>query len=228
GGDVPCRAWSSLVAALRDRRRRGTPCLAWRRRTLRQGRPRVVRLRRRARAHDARRIGRQRRRQHAAQALPRAHRTARLRGWRGRPVHPHRPRPGRVRRRDPARRRHRPRRRDDPPGARRQKPRIPDGLIVAAPKKPESADGLPTQPTPPAPRPAPHYTPAQPDHTRVRTRPPSPVHDAAAFGLPEHPPCPFCRRAETELHSPFGPQLSVSTYWCQTCHTVFELLRPRT
>lgn len=88
------------------------------------------------------------------------------------------------------------------------------------PKSPATAHGITGG------RPTPHYSPAQADHTRVRAR--SPAHDAAAFGLPEHPACPFCRQEHTELHSPFGPQLSVSTYWCRTCHTVFELLRPRT
>jgi len=48
---------------------------------------------------------------------------------------------------------------------------------------------------------------------------------AAEYGLPEHPACPFCEGAETELHSPFGPQLSVATYWCRRCHTAFEWLK---
>lgn len=55
----------------------------------------------------------------------------------------------------------------------------------------------------------------------------SPARDAAAFGLPEHPPCPFCSAEHTELHSPFGPQLSVATYWCNDCRTAFELLKWR-
>jgi hypothetical protein len=57
--------------------------------------------------------------------------------------------------------------------------------------------------------------------------PASPAQDAAAFGLPEHPPCPFCNAERTELHSPFGPQLSVATYWCNECRTAFELLKWR-
>jgi hypothetical protein len=48
---------------------------------------------------------------------------------------------------------------------------------------------------------------------------------AADFGLPESPECPFCQRSESELHSPFGSQLSVSTYWCRRCHTAFEYLK---
>ena len=48
---------------------------------------------------------------------------------------------------------------------------------------------------------------------------------AADFGLPESVECPFCSRSETELHSAFGSQLSVSTYWCRRCHTAFEFLK---
>lgn len=59
------------------------------------------------------------------------------------------------------------------------------------------------------------------------TTPPGPAHDAAAYNLPAHPECPFCRKAETALHSPFGPQLSVATYWCTPCHTAFEYLKWR-
>jgi len=53
---------------------------------------------------------------------------------------------------------------------------------------------------------------------------------AADYGLPEKVPCTFCGKAEnTELHSPFGPQLSVATYWCRICHAPFDYLkwRPR-
>ncbi len=52
-----------------------------------------------------------------------------------------------------------------------------------------------------------------------------PVFNAADYGLPERVPCPFCERSDTELHSPFGPQLSVATYWCRNCHTAFEWLK---
>ena len=51
------------------------------------------------------------------------------------------------------------------------------------------------------------------------------VPDAAQYGLPEIVPCPFCDRLNTELHSPFGPQLSVATYWCRDCHTAFEFVK---
>ena len=42
--------------------------------------------------------------------------------------------------------------------------------------------------------------------------------------------CPFCDGTDTKLFSAFGSQLSVSTYWCNHCHTAFEKLkaRPRT
>lgn len=45
---------------------------------------------------------------------------------------------------------------------------------------------------------------------------------AADLGLPERVPCAFCDRDDTELHSPFGSQLSVATYWCHRCRTAFE------
>ena len=48
---------------------------------------------------------------------------------------------------------------------------------------------------------------------------------AAEFGLPEQAQCPFCKQEDTELHSAFGSQLSVATYWCRRCHTAFEYLK---
>jgi hypothetical protein len=51
------------------------------------------------------------------------------------------------------------------------------------------------------------------------------VPDAKAYGLPVRVRCPFCERDETELHSPFGPQLSVATYWCHRCHTAFDYVK---
>ncbi|MGH7576921.1 MAG: hypothetical protein ACREM1_17565 [Longimicrobiales bacterium] len=50
---------------------------------------------------------------------------------------------------------------------------------------------------------------------------------ASEYGLPESVTCPFCGEDETELHSPFGPQLSVATYWCRRCHTAFDWLKRR-
>ncbi len=52
--------------------------------------------------------------------------------------------------------------------------------------------------------------------------------NARDYGLPEHVVCPFCDHSETELHSPFGPQLSVATYWCHRCHTAFEWIKWKT
>ncbi len=76
--------------------------------------------------------------------------------------------------------------------------------------------------------PPPRVPPAAADHTRVRGMPPhDPARDAAAYGLPESPACPFCAGRHTELHSPFGPQLSVATYWCRDCRTAFEFLKWR-
>jgi transposase-like protein len=54
---------------------------------------------------------------------------------------------------------------------------------------------------------------------------PRKVPDAAAYGLPAHVACPFCERDRTELHSPFGPQLSVATYWCHDCRTAFDYVK---
>jgi hypothetical protein len=48
---------------------------------------------------------------------------------------------------------------------------------------------------------------------------------AADFGLPEHLECPFCQGRDTELHSPFGSQLAVATYWCKRCRTAFEFIK---
>ncbi len=48
---------------------------------------------------------------------------------------------------------------------------------------------------------------------------------AAELGLPERVPCPFCDGQDTELHSAFGSQLSVATYWCRRCATPFESFR---
>lgn len=47
--------------------------------------------------------------------------------------------------------------------------------------------------------------------------------DATAYDLPVHASCPFCECDRTELLSPFGPQLSVATYWCYDCHTRVRL-----
>jgi hypothetical protein len=49
--------------------------------------------------------------------------------------------------------------------------------------------------------------------------------EALEYGLPERVSCPFCERAETELHSPFGTALSVATYWCLRCRTAFEWVK---
>jgi transcription elongation factor Elf1 len=51
------------------------------------------------------------------------------------------------------------------------------------------------------------------------------VPEAAGYGLPEHVTCPFCNGERTELHSAFGPQLSVATYWCLVCRSPFEWIK---
>jgi hypothetical protein len=54
---------------------------------------------------------------------------------------------------------------------------------------------------------------------------PPPTPDAKALGLPEHVRCVFCGGEDTELHSAFGPQLSVATYWCRRCRSPFEWIK---
>jgi hypothetical protein len=49
--------------------------------------------------------------------------------------------------------------------------------------------------------------------------------EAADLDMPESVKCPFCGGLETELHSPFGPQLSVATYWCRPCGSPVEWLK---
>jgi hypothetical protein len=39
--------------------------------------------------------------------------------------------------------------------------------------------------------------------------------------------CPFCRKHETELVTPFGGQLSVAQYWCRQCRTGFDYMKWR-
>jgi len=54
--------------------------------------------------------------------------------------------------------------------------------------------------------------------------PPSGEHDPGG-GTPET--CPFCEGKETELMSLFGSHASLSTWWCRTCRSPFEVLRWR-
>lgn len=51
--------------------------------------------------------------------------------------------------------------------------------------------------------------------------------DEAPESLPSAPPCPFCEGAETELMNAFGAHASVSTYWCRSCRSPFELMKWR-
>jgi hypothetical protein len=48
---------------------------------------------------------------------------------------------------------------------------------------------------------------------------------AREYGLPDRVACPFCEGEDTELHSPFGPALSVASYWCLRCRTAFEWVK---
>ena len=50
---------------------------------------------------------------------------------------------------------------------------------------------------------------------------------AEAPTLPPSPTCPFCGQEETELMNAFGSHASVSTYWCRTCRSPFELMKWR-
>jgi hypothetical protein len=51
--------------------------------------------------------------------------------------------------------------------------------------------------------------------------------DGAPPALPEAPECPFCGGTDTELMNAFGSHASVSTYWCRTCRSPFELMKWR-
>jgi hypothetical protein len=46
-------------------------------------------------------------------------------------------------------------------------------------------------------------------------------------GMPPSPACPFCEKRDTELANPFGSHASVSTYWCRSCKSPFEVLKWR-
>jgi transcription elongation factor Elf1 len=50
---------------------------------------------------------------------------------------------------------------------------------------------------------------------------------AAPKDLPRAPACPFCGGVETELVSAFGSHASLSTYWCRTCGSPFEMMKWR-
>jgi len=63
--------------------------------------------------------------------------------------------------------------------------------------------------------------------TSRRSFDPTERRDEAPEGLPEAPICPFCGGSETELMSAFGSHASVSTYWCRTCRSPFELMKWR-
>ena len=45
--------------------------------------------------------------------------------------------------------------------------------------------------------------------------------------LPEAPSCPFCDGEETEVMNTFGSHASVSTYWCRSCRSPFEIMKWR-
>lgn len=44
--------------------------------------------------------------------------------------------------------------------------------------------------------------------------------------LPERARCPFCGGRDTEQFSAFGSAVSTSQYYCRTCRTVFEFMKP--
>ncbi len=41
----------------------------------------------------------------------------------------------------------------------------------------------------------------------------------------KRPACPFCQSEDTEMMALFGSQLLTSQYYCNGCHTVFEVVR---
>jgi hypothetical protein len=51
--------------------------------------------------------------------------------------------------------------------------------------------------------------------------------DETPPSMPSSPPCTFCGGEETEIMSSFGSHASVSTYWCRTCGSPFEMMKWR-
>jgi ring-1,2-phenylacetyl-CoA epoxidase subunit PaaD len=45
--------------------------------------------------------------------------------------------------------------------------------------------------------------------------------------MPGSPLCTFCGGHDTEIMNAFGSHASVSTYWCRTCGSPFELMKWR-
>lgn len=51
--------------------------------------------------------------------------------------------------------------------------------------------------------------------------------DETPPSMPSSPPCTFCGGEETEIMSSFGSHASVSTYWCRSCRSPFEMMKWR-
>ncbi|MFQ5342214.1 MAG: hypothetical protein ACE5F6_11780 [Anaerolineae bacterium] len=48
---------------------------------------------------------------------------------------------------------------------------------------------------------------------------------AASNTREKGPACPFCQSEDTAMMALFGSQLLTSQYYCNGCHTVFEVVR---
>jgi len=66
-----------------------------------------------------------------------------------------------------------------------------------------------------------------PDAAQVRARDAAARQEESPDSMPESPECPFCEGTDTEMMNAFGSHASVSTYWCRTCRSPFEMMRWR-
>ena len=66
-----------------------------------------------------------------------------------------------------------------------------------------------------------------PEGVRGRSGDAAARQEESPDSMPEAPPCPFCEGTETEIMNAFGSHASVSTYWCRSCRSPFEIMRWR-
>lgn len=66
-----------------------------------------------------------------------------------------------------------------------------------------------------------------PDDARDASERAAARREESPDSMPETPPCPFCDGTETEIMNAFGSHASLSTYWCRSCRSPFEMMRWR-
>lgn len=66
-----------------------------------------------------------------------------------------------------------------------------------------------------------------PDDAREASRSAAARREESPDSMPATPACPFCDGTETEMMNAFGSHASVSTYWCRSCGSPFEMMRWR-